>query len=182
MNFLKNLYILSEGDSNLDALPEDVIKEIQKNIRNGAKDLDQDWPNALGLVQKAYLVAGVHRPDPSIKNAWKQYEENLQYAVNELAKYRGMDGDWRMSSAVFHEAMEKQHKFSVVEMGDKFGKSHTVSAKSLDDVMQHIRTKVGSMYEVKTNMSKDPDNPNSLIMSFSRWGIRRNYRIKIQQL
>jgi len=55
MSLLKNLLIttVNEGDD-LDALPPDVVSEIQKNIRDGAKDIQQKWANALELVHKAY--------------------------------------------------------------------------------------------------------------------------------
>jgi len=166
--------------SDMSQLPEDVMNEIQKNIRDGAKDLDQNWSNALDLVHKAYEVAGVQRPMPEMKEAWKQYETNLQYSVEQLAKFRGMEGDWRMSSSIFREAMERRLKFRVVEMGDKFGKSHMIDAKSIDDVINAIKSK-SSDYDVTVDHSKDPEHPNMATISFSKWGIRKNYRIKIQQ-
>lgn len=182
MSFLTDLLTtLHEGDD-LDALPSDTMSELQKNIRDGAKDQEQAWANALELVHKAYEVAGVERPTPDLKNAWKQYEENLQYAVSQLAKERGMDGDWRMSSHIFHEAMERKYKFRVIEMGDKFGKGRTVSAKSLDDVIAQIKNKSSGHFDVDIKKSADPENPNMATLSFSKFGIRKNYRVRIQQL
>ena len=172
---------INEGDD-LDSISSDMFSEIQKNIRDGAKDQEQMWANALDLVHKAYEVAGVERPTPDLKNAWKQYEENLQYAVSQLAKERGMDGDWRMSSAVFREAMERNIKFRIIEMGDKFGKGHTVTAKSLDDVISTIKNKGSGQFDVDVNKSSDGDNPNMATLSFSKFGIRKNYKVRIQQL
>ena len=181
MSLLNDLFILNEADD-YDSLPSDVISELQKNIRDGAKDREQLWANALELVHKAYEVAGVQRPTPDLKNAWKQYEENLTYAVQQLAKERGMQDDWRMSSAVFREAMEKKYSFRVVEMGDKFGKGHTVEAKSLDEVIASIKNKSSGHFDVKVAKSTDVENPRMATLSFSKWGIKRNYRVKIQQL
>ena len=95
------------------ALPEDVMKDLRSNIGKGAKDTTQKWANALELVHKAYEVSNVERPNPDLKAAWKQYEELIQYAVKQLSNSRGMDADWRMSAAVFHEAEAKFHKFKM---------------------------------------------------------------------
>lgn len=182
MKLLQYLTILQESSDNLDQLPEDVFSEIQKNIRDGAKDLDQHWANALELTQKAYEVAGVQRPTPDMKNAWKQYEENLQYAVEQLAKYRGMDGDWRMSSAIFREAMEKKYTFRVTEMGNNSSKTYTIQAKNITEIIDDIERASKPQFDVSVKQSNDPENPNAAILSFSKWGIRKNYRIRIQQL
>lgn len=99
MKFLRSL--LEKDD--LSKLPHETINEIEKLIRGGAKDKDQDWANALELVHKAYEVAQVQRPTPDMNDAWEQYEELLSYAVKELAKHRGLDGKWRMSSHVFDD-------------------------------------------------------------------------------
>ena len=181
MSLLTDLYILNEADD-FDSLPSDVMNEIQKNIRDGAKDREQLWANALELVHKAYEVAGVQRPTPELKNAWKQYEENLTVAVQQLAKERGMKDDWRMSSHIFHEAMEKKFKFRVMEMGETFGEGHTVSAKSLDDLIKTIVNKSSEYYDAKVTNSTDPENPRMATISFSKWGIKSPYRVKIQQL
>jgi len=182
MHFLKDLHVLIEAGDPLDALPEDAFAEIQKNIKSGAKDLDQDWANALDLVHKAYKVSGVERPTPDLKNAWKQYETNLQFAVEQLAKHRGMDADWRMSSAIFHEALERKFKFRVIEMGDNHGKGHEVEAASIDDIVDSIKKRTENIHDVKVTKSKDKENPNSVMLSFSKWGIRNNYRVKIIQI
>ena len=95
---------VSEADQGLTqkdvetAIPMDAIAEIKSNIRKGAKDLTQDWSNALELCQKAYQVAGILRPGPDQKASWAQYEECIQYAVQQLARTRGLDGKWRMTS------------------------------------------------------------------------------------
>ena len=182
MTLLSDLIILNDAED-LDSISSDMMKDIQKNIRDGAKDQEQMWANALELIHKAYEAAGVERPSPDLKNAWKQYEENLQLAVTMLAKERGMDGDWRMSSAVFREAMEfRSHKFRITELGDKFGKGHTTTAKSLDDVIASIKNKGNGAFDVDVKMSSDGDNPRMATLSFSKFGIRKNYKVRIQQL
>lgn len=179
MNFLNSLLPLSEAGNDLSHLPEDAMKDIQKNIREGAKDLDQLWANALELVHKAYEVAAVQRPSPDMRDGWKQYEENLQYAVQQLAKHRGMDGDWRMSSSVFREAMEpRKPKFRVEVVGDKFGESHSVAAKSIDEVIASIKASNTDLYDLDVKQN----DPKTASVSFSKWGIKKNYRINISQV
>lgn len=90
------------------ALTHDAMDHIQKLIRDGTKiDKEtgtyQPWANALHLVHKAYSVAGVQRPTPDMEELWKQYEENIQYAVKQLSKTRGLHGDWRMSASEYHK-------------------------------------------------------------------------------
>ena len=89
-------------------LTQDQMDTIQKNIREGTKaDKEtgqyQKWANALHLVHKAYEVANIQRPTPDMKELWKQYEENIEYAVKELSKAHGIDGAWRMTAADLHK-------------------------------------------------------------------------------
>lgn len=183
MDFLKNLYIISEAGNSkkdLSVLEDDVIKEIKKNIRDGAADLDRDWANALELVHEAYRVAGVERPTPAERAAWKQYEEMLQYAVEQLYEHRKLaNSDWRMSSTVFKEAMERRVKIRVFEIGDKFAKGHTVEAQNIEEVIKMIRKQAG---QKSFDMEVEQHDPSSCTCYFSYQGIRKPYHIKIQQL
>ena len=84
-------------------LPDSTMKALQKLIRDGARPnketgQHEPWANALHLVHKAYEVGQVQRPTPDMKDLWKQYEENIEYAVKELSKERGIDGAWRMTA------------------------------------------------------------------------------------
>jgi hypothetical protein len=100
MSFIDHL--LNEGDDPT-MLPEIVIGEIKKNVRAGAKDLQQKWKNALELVNKAFHVSNVQLPVPSKKGAWKQYEELLRFGVQQLAASRGINGGWRTSQLLVRE-------------------------------------------------------------------------------
>lgn len=179
MSLLKNLLItqVNEGDD-LDSLPPDVMTEIQKNIRDGAKDQTQKWANALELVHKAYEVSAIERPTPDLKNAWKQYEENLSYAVQQLAKYRGMDGDWRMSSSIFTEAalMPKAKTFRVTYTGHDAGEGTTLEANSIDEVINEL-TNSPEGYEAKVHKSQ-----NEATISFSKWGIKKGGTVTIRRV
>lgn len=95
-------HLIHESDD-LTTLPQQVIGEIRSNIKKGAKDLEQNWKNALELVNKAYQVANVRRPDPSQKGAWKQYEQMIQFGVQSLAQSRGLNGAWRTSQLLVRE-------------------------------------------------------------------------------
>lgn len=85
-------------------LPELIINDIKKNIRSGAKDLGQQWKNALELTQRAYQVAEVRLPDPYEDGQWKQYEQMLAFAVRQLTATRGLGGDWRLSALELKES------------------------------------------------------------------------------
>lgn len=75
------------------------MDEIQKNIRRGAKDIDQNWASAIELTKKAYDTAGQTIPNsPSESEAWDCLLTNIEHAVNMLSKYRGTeDQTWRIS-------------------------------------------------------------------------------------
>lgn len=185
MQFLQDLYILSEANKSskakdLSILPEDIVKEIKKNIRDGATDLEYEWGNALELIHQAFKVAGVERPTPSEREAWKQYEELLQYGVEELADARSnFDSSWRMSSTVFREAMQKRIKVRVYEMGEKFAKGHTVEASNMQEVIDMIQKQAG---ENNLDMSVEENDPSKCTCSFSYQGIQRPYKVSLQRL
>lgn len=168
---------INESDD-LDALPPDVMTEIQKNIRTGAKDVEQNWANALELVHKAYEVSGIERPTPDLKNAWKQYEENLTYAVQQLAKYRGMDGNWRTTSMIFTEAAlePKQKTFRVTYSGPDAGEGSTVVADSIDEVIREL-TETPDGFEAKIHKT-----PQEAHITFSKWGIKKGGTITIRRV
>ena len=178
MDLLKNLICTQiNEDDDPEMLPPDVMSELQKNIRDGAKDVQQKWANALELVHKAYEVAGVERPTPDMRKSWKQYEENLTYAVQQLAKFRGMDGDWRMSSAIFYEALEaKPKKFRVTYFGEEGGDGKTVEAHDIDEVIATLSQNDG--YDAKVHKHSD----NEARISFSRWGIKKNGHVEIRRI
>ena len=177
MKLLQDLIRLTENKDDLSLLPKDVMNAIKKNIRKGAENLEQKWANALELVHKAYDVEGVQRPDPTMESAWKQYEENLQYAVQQLASNRGMDDDWRMSSSMFHEALKGQNKFQITlqNLGDK--SQYVVEASSIADVVNHINEGVSDLDVNVLNQTSDEAR-----IRFSKWGIRRNLRIDVERI
>jgi hypothetical protein len=181
--FLQALYkqAVVEGKDDLSIVPEDAIKDIKKNIRDGAADLEQDWANAMELTHKAYSVAGVERPTPSERSAWTQYEEMLQLAVNELADARKLSKDksWRMSSTVFKEAMEPRIKVRIVELGDGKGKGWTTEAKNLDEIIEMVRKQAG---ERGYDMDVSDGDDGKKVCTFSEYGIKRNYRVTLQRL
>lgn len=182
MKLLKNLLITQVNEEDdPEMLPPDVVAEIQKNIRAGASDIQQKWANALELIHKAYEVAGVQRPTPDMRKAWKQYEENTLYAVQQLAKYRGMDGDWRMSSAVFYEAVNealgpKKKQFRVSYFGEDGGDGSTVEADSIDEVIKSLQDH--ESYDVKVSKISE----HEARISFSRWGIKKNGHVEIRRV
>lgn len=169
MKLLQQL-IQTHESTDLSRLPKDVITAIKSNIRKGAEDLQQKWANALELVHKAYEVEGVQRPDPTMDAAWKQYEENLQYAVQQLAQNRGMDADWRMSSAMFHEARQVKPRFRV----SVDGATYLTEGDSIDSITNQLAKTFTDM-DVKVVREG-----NMRTLTFSKWGIKRNSRVVVE--
>ena len=174
MRIIGDLLKINEGDD-LSRLPKDVLSGIKKNIRKGAEDLDQKWGNALELVHKAYEVEGVERPEPSMKTAWEQYETMLAYAVQQLGENRGMDADWRMSSSVFHEALEPRDKYEV-EVIDR-GTSHKfiTEAKRIEDLLDAIPVPEGFQ-------AREHQVGGVTEISYDKWGIKQDFLVKIGKI
>lgn len=84
-----------------DTVPYAKIEQIRKLVRQGAMNPDMLWSNALDLVHRAYQAAQVSRPMPSLKDAWTQYQEILEYAVTQLQQAtnkRIRDDSWKVSN------------------------------------------------------------------------------------
>lgn len=182
MQFLQDLQILKEKDD-LSKLPEDIIKDLKKLIRDGAADLDLEWPNSLELVKRAYTVQGIERPTPAERTAYTQFEELLKYAVEQLADARKDTGNsWRMSSTVFREfkeSMEKVCRFRVYEVSDKAGKGWTVEAKNMETIVDMVRNQASG---AGFDMDVKEHDPSSCTCNFSYQGIQRPYKVSIQRL
>lgn len=130
-------FLITE-DEDITKLPDSVIAEIRKNINAGAKDLQQNWKDALELVNKAYQVASIRRPIPNEKGAWKQYEEMIRHAVRKLSEYRGLNGPWRSSTVLIRESVSK-HRFFVHMPGEN---AVEVEAESMDAIIDQLSNKV----------------------------------------
>lgn len=160
------------GDTkSLSLLPNDVMVSLRKNIRKGAEDLEQNWSNALELVHKAYEVEGVQRPDPSMKDAWKQYEENIAYAVQQLSVNRGSDGDWRMSAAMFREA-ENSHKFKVTINDEEY----LTEGRDVFDVINQITEGVG---DFETHIER---RNGAFHLRFTRFRVKNKTTVQINSV
>lgn len=121
--------------TDLSELPDGELNKVKANITKGAKDTDQLWANALELVHTAYELAQIQRPDITMESAWKQYEEMINHAVKELAKARGVDGDWRMSS--LSEAQEiEEISWSMETNVDGLPVNVIRKAKDIDELIR----------------------------------------------
>ena len=76
---------LREGDIS-DSIPYGKNEQIRKLIKKGAMDPTHNWVNALDLIHRAYEMADVERPNPAMDEAWSQYEDNIEFAVQMLQK------------------------------------------------------------------------------------------------
>jgi hypothetical protein len=171
---------LLEADD-LSKLSNDQVSQLEKLVRDGANDTEQQWANALELVHKAYEVAQIQRPTPDMESAWKQYEEILCLAVKQLAKKRGLDGKWRMSAHIFHEAAPAtpdMPRFEITSEIDGLPVVSRTKAHTIDDVISPIyRYNItGHDLEVK-HRSK-----NHCCVHFVKDGKRTGNKITIKRL
>ena len=137
---------LIQENEDLSALPDKVMGEIKSNIRKGAKDLQQQWKDALELVHKAYQVTLVRRPAPDQKGAWKQYMDLIGYGVQQLRHTRGVDGKWRRSQTLVREAITeaetlKGRRYFIEIPGNA---PQEVEADNMDDIIEKMQNKLRS--------------------------------------
>lgn len=110
MKIAKVLSLLQESTSSKDIkrlseLPAASVEHLKRlitkaaSLKRGSRDEDvpDHWTNALELVQWAYEKSNIERPEPYMRNAWKQYEDVMAHAVRMLARFRGLKGEWRIS-------------------------------------------------------------------------------------
>ena len=167
--------LLSEKDQT--QLPEMTMKTIQSNIRKGAQDVSQVWANALELVHKAYSVSQVQRPKPGMTGGWKQYEENITYAVDQLAKARGLDSDWRMSSAALHEATLSREFKVLLDIPGMDQVEVIFAAHDTESVIDMISKQLkvdGAGHKIKAKTNED-----NIELSFWLHGVRDNSSVTI---
>jgi len=174
MNFLKELNdnkYLTEMDDNSD-LPEQSIKELQKLIRSGAENSGK-WSNALELVHKSYSVSSIERPTPAMQAAWKQYETLISYAVNQLSKYHGQDGTWRMTS----ESFKEKSKFMIGYSSKSKNETYQVEVDSVEDILEFFKDPNGK-YQVKQIPLGD-----SFLLEFWEHGvIKSDVKLEIKEI
>lgn len=74
-------------------LPELIFNKIKRKIRDGAKDYDQEWDNAMDLVDWSLKELNIDKPLAS-NPRWSQYLDLIKEAVKELHKTRGDNFRW----------------------------------------------------------------------------------------
>lgn len=165
--------------TDLSELPEGELKKIKTNIRKGAQDTDQRWANALELVHTAYELAQVQRPDITMESAWKQYEEMINHAVQELAKARGLDDNWRMTSSSLHEAKEVEEiQFSMETNVDGLPVNVIKKAKNIEELIKPFfdHNITGCDIELRHRSA------NNVCLHFCKDGKRTGDKVTIKKL
>lgn len=77
-------------------LPELIFKKVERKIRDGAKDYDQEWDHPVDLVDWAFQELELQKPMASDER-WEQYSDLVKDAVKELHKARGDNPMWRVN-------------------------------------------------------------------------------------
>ena len=130
------------------SLPELVVSELKKLINKGSQDLNQQWSDAAELVNTAYHVSNIRRPNPDQRGAWKQYTELLAFGVNALHKSRGPKGTWRSSDIVFAEGYNPEYLLTEKIAGHRFfvkipgAMDVEVEAKDMSEVIRELTNKI----------------------------------------
>jgi len=147
-------FLLSENTDikqleKITSLPQTVISELKKLISQGAKDVAQDWEDALELVNTAYHISNIRRPNPDQRGAWKQYEELLKFGVHALADTRGPSNKWRSSDVMYAESKQMDlfdlyeqsgtHRFFVKIAG---AMDVEIDASDLSEVIRELTNKI----------------------------------------
>lgn len=164
--------------SDLTEIPDGELNKVKTNIRKGAQDTNQKWANALELVHTAYEVAQVQRPDITMEGAWKQYEEMIKYAVQELAKARGMDDDWRMT--VLSEAnktAEEVFNFSIETNVDGLPVNVMKQASNIEELIKPFYSYNVTDHDIELRHR----GPNNVCLYFCKDGKRTGEKVNIRK-
>lgn len=159
----------------LDEFPEGEIKDIEAKIREGAKDLEQQWTSAIHLVNRAFKAAEVIVPTPADRKRWKQYGDLLLVAVKELCKHRGVDGTWRYTDPV-------KEGYTVTEVTLSKG-----TKKMSTRVVEHGSTTTRTMAKMLQEQFKPRFELVKPIKEGDRYyiildNVKTNYNISIEEL
>lgn len=179
MNFLRELNstALLESDD-LSELPYDVVNELQNHIRNGAKDMSKDVENALELTKEAYKVENVELPNPAMKKAWEQFSSLIEYATQNLLKYRGIDGDWRMSTYMFREAINEIETFAVTIRNGESITQTTIQDKSRENIIRFLKKQLKETeFTLKTT-----EESNQITIALYMMGVKQPITMTLTKL
>jgi len=88
-----------------------------------------------------------------------------------------MDGDWRMSSSIFTEAMipRRPRTFRITYSGHDTGHGTTVDAEDIDQIINELTS--DHQYEAKVHKTQ-----NEATISFSKWGIKKGGTVTIRRV
>ena len=140
--------------------------------------MDKKVENALELVKEAYKVENVELPQPALKKAWDQFSKLLEYATAKLFKYRGIDGDWRMSSYMFREHIEARKTFAVtIKNGDDV-KQTTMYADDRPSMIKYITDSLtdGELTPIVT------EEGNQVRISFRRMNVKQGLLVTLTEI
>jgi hypothetical protein len=105
-----------------------------------------------------------------MRSAWTQYEKNITYAVEQLAKTRGLTGGWRLSSALMSEAANPKPLFQI-NLGDRITYTR---ADNIKQIIKQIKDRFEPLDDVAVDIVK-----GVATITFSNWGIQNNKKIVI---
>lgn len=145
-------------------IPAERYGNIIKAIKDGAKNTEREWSNAIELVDSAFTECKVTIPTPDLKKPWTQYEKAIETAVKALYKVRGIDGGWRTSYTKVGEAVIRYN----VSIGEA---CIEIQANNKKQVVENLQ-KAFHDYTLSPNADMS-------LLSISKHGIQMKEKIKI---
>lgn len=85
--------VFKETDPQL-PFPKDTITAIKKRINVFSKDLQTEWDNAIEMLNAVFMELKVPVPQAHLRERWKQYQELIEFSVENLHDSRGFGGNW----------------------------------------------------------------------------------------
>lgn len=95
-----------------------LVRQIEKSIKDAAKDPEKHWKNAIELLLTAYRAHGVKQPSAADGDKYEQHLKILRYTVRQLEYFRSNAGSWRTTERL-EESTNIKVPFEITFDGQK---------------------------------------------------------------
>lgn len=85
--------IFKETDPQV-AFPADTLTAIRKRVNVFSKDLTMTWDNSIEMLDAVMKELKVPKPSANLAKRWKQYEDLIEFSVENMNDARGDSGHW----------------------------------------------------------------------------------------
>jgi len=74
--------------------PKDTMTAIKKRVNVFAKNLKMEWDTAVEMLDAVMSELKVPKPSAHLKERWSQYQELIEFSVENMHEARGFEGHW----------------------------------------------------------------------------------------